>query len=41
MKAKGKFEKYINFSIYTNIAIFNSLAVCGEKKGKECCGSNN
>ena len=40
MKAKGKFEKYINFSIFSNIVIFNSLADCcggNDKKGKGCC----
>lgn len=36
-----KLEKYINFSIFSNIIIFNSLAGCGngdnKKKGKGCC----
>ena len=35
----GKFKKYINFSIFSNIIIFNSLAGCNKKKGWEgCCG---
>jgi len=29
----GKFKKYINFSIFSNIIIFNSLAGCKNKEG--------
>ena len=40
MKSSGKFEKYIVFSIFSNIVTFNTLAGSGKKNGKGCCGSN-